>query len=158
MVRVLMTNDTAQLLLAIILQRSLAAQVRDCDHPAKPGFGAILPDRDQAIRSVEGAGHDLDAGAVDAAETQGRAAIPAKIALGDGGGAERGRLATGPGEIAFFEFGEGREGRARGLLAHPAMADADLAGWCRQGKADRAALAPTGQNGLCHRGHAVSAN
>ena len=70
-----MADDAAELVLAVVLERGLAGQVRNRDHPAEPGFGAVLPDRDQTIRPVEGAGHDLDAGAVDAAKTQRRAAV-----------------------------------------------------------------------------------
>ena len=72
------------------------------------------------------AGHDLDPGAADPAEAQGRAAGGAEIALGDRGGLERRRLAAGPGEIFVLDVGERGERRARCLLAHPAMADADL--------------------------------
>src|SRR5580698_3469086 len=68
MIRMLVADDAAQLVLAIVLQRSLARQVGNRDHPAEPGLGTVLPDRNQPIRAVEGAGHDLDARAVDAAE------------------------------------------------------------------------------------------
>ena len=86
----------------------------------------ILLRRHHPVGPVERAGHDLDPGAVDAAIAQRRAAGGAEIALGDGGGAERGRLAAGPGEILVLDVGEGGERRAGRLLAHPAMADADL--------------------------------
>src|ERR1700730_2557057 len=128
MVRMLVADDTAELFRAVILQRGLARQIGDADHPAEPGFGAILPGGDDLVGPVEGAGHDLDPGAVDAAEAQWRAAGGAESALRDRGGFERCRLATGPGEIGMFDVGEGGERCARGLLAHPAMADADL-GW-----------------------------
>src|ERR1700728_4190628 len=155
MIRMLMVDDAAQLLLAVVLQRGLAWQVRDRDHPAEPGFSAILPDRDQPVRPVESASHDLDAGAVDAAETEGRAAIPAKIAFGNRGRAECGRFAARPGEVVLFDLGKRGEWRAGCLLTHAAMADADLGRRCRQREADCAALAPTGQNGISRRSHTV---
>src|SRR6185437_16851663 len=96
MIRMLMAGDGGHLLRAVILYRGLARQIRDAHHPAEPGFRAKLPCWDHAIRPVESAGHDLDARAVDAAEAQRRAAGWAEIALGDRGGAERGRLALGP--------------------------------------------------------------
>src|SRR5664279_6570335 len=126
MVRMLVADDAAKLLRPVILQRGLARQVGDADHPAEPGFGAELLGRHYQVRPVEGAGHDLDSGTVEAAKTQRRAAIPAEIALGDRGGTERGRLAPGPGEIGVIDVGERGERRAGSLLAHPAMTDADF--------------------------------
>src|SRR6266852_8689817 len=99
MVRMLVADDATKLVRAVVLQRGLARQIGDADHPAEPRFGAELLGRYHPVRPVEGAGHDLDPRAVDAAKTERRAAIPAKIALGDGGGAERRRLAAGPGEV-----------------------------------------------------------
>src|SRR5580700_1586673 len=156
MVRMLVADDAVNFVLAVVLERGLAWEVCNCDHPAEPGFGAVLPGRDQTIRPVEGTGHDLDAGPVNAAEGERGAASSTKVALGDGGGAERGRFAAGPGEIALFDLGKGREWRAGCLLAHPAMTDGDLAGRRRQRKANGAALAASGQNGFCGVGHALS--
>src|ERR1700722_1986521 len=99
MVRMLVADDAAELFRTIVLQRGLARQVGDGDHPAQPGLGAILLGRPQPVRPVERAGHDLDARAADAAEAERGAAIGAEIPLGDRGGAERGRGAAGPGEI-----------------------------------------------------------
>src|SRR5579862_4353240 len=107
MVRMLTADDTVKLFLSVALQRGLAAQVRNCDHPAEPGFCSILADRDQPIGPVEGAGHDLDAGAVDAAEAERCAAIATEIALSNRRGTERGRLAPRPGKIALFDLGKG---------------------------------------------------
>lgn len=149
-----MADDIVKLALAVALQRGLARQVRNRNHPAESGFRTVLPDRDQSIWPVESASHDLDTGAVEAAEAQRRAAIPAKVALGDRGRAERGRLAAGPGEIALSDLGKRGKRRASGFLAHPAMADADLGRRRRQRKADRAALAAAGQNGFCNLSHA----
>src|SRR5215472_15377291 len=92
-IRMLVAGDGGHLLRAVTLHRGLARQIRDAHHPAEPGFGAILPRRDHVVRSVERAGHDLDARTIDAAEAQGRAAGRAEIALGNRGGAEGGRLA-----------------------------------------------------------------
>src|ERR1700693_944382 len=126
MVRMLVADDAVMLVRSIILQRGLAREIGDRNHPAKPGFAAELLDRDHSVRAVERTGHDLDPGAVDAAKAQGRAASGAEIALCDRGGAERRRLAAGPGEIAAFDVGERRERRAGRFLAHPAMTNADL--------------------------------
>ena len=104
-----MADDIVKLALAVALQRGLARQVRNRNHPAESGFRTVLPDRDQSIWPVESASHDLDTGAVEAAEAQRRAAIPAKVALGDRGRAERGRLAAGPGEIATFRSRQTRQ-------------------------------------------------
>src|SRR3981189_1627796 len=98
MVWMLVADDTVKLVRTIVLQRGLAWQVGDRHHPAEPGFAAELLGRYHPVRPVERAGHDLDPGAVDAAKAQWGAAGDAEIALGDGGGAERGRLAAGPGE------------------------------------------------------------
>src|SRR4051812_23251793 len=105
MVRMLVADDAAELVRAVILHGRLARQVGDADYPAEPGFGSILPGWNQPVGAVEGAGHDLDPGAVDAAETQRRAAIPAEVAHGDGGGFERRRLAAGPAKICMFDIG-----------------------------------------------------
>ena len=51
-------------------------------------------------------------------------------------------------EIAAVDVGEGGERRAGRLLAHPAMTDADFHRRRRQRKANGAALAAAGQNGL----------
>src|SRR5437899_8749586 len=67
-VRVLVADDAVNFVRTVILQRGLARQVGDAHDPAEPGFGAVLPGRDHVVRPVEGAGHDLDAGAVDAPE------------------------------------------------------------------------------------------
>src|SRR6478609_8194217 len=99
MIRMLMADDGRHLLRSVILLRGLARQVGDADHPAEAGFGSVLPRRHQAVGAVEGAGHDLDPVAVDAAETQRRAAGGAKTAIGDRRGAEERRFALGPGEI-----------------------------------------------------------
>src|SRR5258705_1814896 len=106
MVRMLVADDATMLLRPVVLQRGLARQIGDADHPAEPGFGAELLGRYHPVRPVEGAGHDLDPWAVDATEAERGAAIPAKIAFGDGGGAERGRLAAGPGEILTVNVGQ----------------------------------------------------
>ena len=129
MVRVLVTDDFAELFRAVILQRGLARQIGDADHPAEPGFGSILPGGYHPVGVVECAGHDLDPGTADTAKTQRRAAGGTEIPLGDRGRFERGRLAAGPGEIGALDVGERGEGRARCLLAHPAVTDADL---CRR--------------------------
>src|SRR6202011_4647292 len=121
MVRMLAADDAVNPVRAVVLQRGLARQIGDATHPAEPGFGAELLGRYHPVGAVEGAGHDLDPRAVDAAKAERRAAIGAEIALGDGGGAERGGLAAGPGEIAAVNVGERRERCARRLLAHPAM-------------------------------------
>src|SRR5581483_5694341 len=68
MIRMLVADDGCHLLRAVILLRGLARHVGDAHDPAEPGFRAVLPCRDQPVRLVEGAGHDLDARAVDAAE------------------------------------------------------------------------------------------
>src|SRR5882672_883996 len=121
MVRILVADDLSQLLRSVILQRGLARQVGDANHPAKPGFGSILPRRHHPVGAVEGPGHDLDPGTVDAAKAQRRTAIPAEVALCDRGRAECRRLALGPGEISVFDIGEGGERCAARFLAHPAM-------------------------------------
>src|SRR3981081_1092909 len=126
MVRMLVADDAAKLVRTVVLQRGLAWHVGDRHHPAEPGFGAKLLGRHHMVGPVEGAGHDLDSRAVDAAKAQRRAAVGAEIAHRDGGGAERGGLAPGPAESAAVDVGEGREWRAGRLLAHPAVADADL--------------------------------
>ena len=149
MVRMLVADDAAKLVRTVILQRGLARHVGDRHHPAEPGFGAELLGRYQLVGAVERAGHDLDPRTIDAAKAQRRAAIPAEITLGKGRGAERGRLAPGPGEIAAVDVSEGRERRAGRLLAHPAMTDADFHRRRRQRKANGAALTAAGQNGLC---------
>ena len=92
--------------------------------------------------AVEGAGHDLDPRTVDAAKAQRRAAIPCRNR------ARRSRRSgtrpACPGsrlKSRVLDVGEGSERRAGRLLAHPAMADADLApapptaqsGWRRIG-------------------------
>src|SRR5216683_4448748 len=158
MIRVLVADDAVQLVGTIVLQRGVAWHVGDRYHPAEPGFGAELLGRHHPVRAVERAGHDLDPWAVDAAKAQWRAAIPAEIAHRDGGGTERGWLAAGPGEIAIFNVGKGRKRRARRLLAHPAMTDADLHRRRRYRKANRAALAAAGQNGFGRRCHVHSIN
>src|SRR5664279_4847042 len=79
MVRMLVVDDAIQLVRAVILQCGLARQVGDSHHPAEPGFGAELLGRHDQVRAVERAGHDLDSGAVDAAEAERCAAIPAVI-------------------------------------------------------------------------------
>src|SRR5713226_4231455 len=144
MVRVLVADDAVKLVRAVVLQRGLARHVGDRHHPAKPGFGAELLGRYHPVRTVERAGHDLDPGAVDTAKAERRATGGAKIAFGNGGGTECGRLAAGPGEIAAVDVGEGGERRAGRLLAHPAMTDADLYWRRRQRKANGAALATAG--------------
>src|ERR1700736_2161761 len=156
MVRMLAADDAVNPVRAVVLQRGLARQIGDANHPAEPGFGAELLGRHHPVGAVEGAGHDLDSRAVDAAKAQRRAAILAVVAFSDGGGAERGRLAAGPAEIAAVDVGEGGERRAGRLLAHTAMTDADFYGRRRQCKADGTALAATGQKGFCNLGHAHS--
>src|SRR6266566_7988476 len=151
MVRMLVADDATKLVRAVVLQRGLARQIGDADHPAEPGFGAELLGRYHPVRPVEGAGHDLDPLAVDAAGAERGAAIPAKIALGDGGGAERGWLAAGPGEVLAVNVGERRKWRAGRLLAHPAMTDADFHRRRRHRKTDGAALAAAGQDGFRRR-------
>src|ERR1035437_3979713 len=152
----LVADDAVELVRPVVLQRGLARQIGDGHHPAEPGFGAELLGRHHPVRAVECAGHDLDPPAVDAAKAERRAAVCAEIALGDGGGAERGWLAAGPGEIAEFNVGEGCERRTGRLLAHPAVTDADLHRRRRQRKAYGAALAAVGQNGFRRRCHAHS--
>src|ERR1700739_4475173 len=83
MIRMLVAGDGRHLLRAVILHRGLAWQGRDADDPSEPGLRAELAGRNHPVRPVEGAGHDLDARAVDAAEAERRAAIPAEITLGD---------------------------------------------------------------------------
>src|SRR5260370_2634209 len=156
MVRMLVADDAAKLVRTVVLQRGLAGHVGDRHHPAEPGFGVELVARHHPVRAVEGAGHDRDPRTVNAAKAQRRAAVFAVVALRDRGGAECGRLAVGPAEIGAVDVGEGGERRAGGLLAHPAMTDADFYGRCRQRKADCAALAAAGQKRLCNRGHASS--
>src|SRR5580692_457682 len=156
MIRMLVVDDSTHLLRPVILQCGLAWHIGDPHHPAEPGFGAILPGRNQPVRPVEGAGHDLDPRIVDAAEAQGRATVGAVVALRDGGGAERRRLAAGPGEILLFDVGEGGKRCARRLLAHPAMADADLDRRGLERKANGTALAAASQNRFGLRRHARS--
>src|SRR5258707_3712989 len=156
MVRMLVAEDATKLVRAVVLQRGLARQIGDADHPAEPGFGAELLGRYHPVRPVEGTGHDLDPRAIDAAEAERGAAIPAKIAFGDGGGAERGRLPAGPGEVLAVDVGKRRKWRAGGLLAHPAMTDADFHRRRRHRKADGAAFAAAGQDGFRSRTHAPS--
>ncbi len=148
--------DGRHLLRPVILLRGLAWQVGDADHPAEAGFGSVLPRRHQPVGTVEGAGHDLDPVAVDAAKTQRRAAGGAIAAIGDRGGAEERRLSLGPSEIRPVDVGEGGERRAARLLAHPAVADRDPVRGCRDRKADRAALAAAGENGFARVGHGCS--
>src|SRR5260370_17183921 len=119
-------DEATKVVRPVVLERGLARNVGHRPDPPEPGFGSELLGRHHPVRAVERAGHDLDPWAVDAAKAERGAAIPAEIAHRDGGGAERGRLAAGPGEIAIFNVGEGRERRAGRLLAHPAMTDADL--------------------------------
>src|SRR4051794_7924692 len=83
MIRMLVARDARHLVRSVILQRGLARKVRDPDHPAEPGLRSVLPGRHQSVGPIEGAGQDLDAGAIDAAEAQGRAAVLAEVALGD---------------------------------------------------------------------------
>src|SRR5258705_194230 len=156
MVRMLVADDATKLVRAVVLQRGLARQIGDADHPAEPGFGAELLGRYHPVRPVEGAGHDLDPRAIDAAEAERGAAIPAKIALGDGGRAERGPLAAGPGEVLAVNVGKLTKGPAGGPFAHPAMTDADFDRQRRHRKADGAALAAAGQDGFRSRAHAPS--
>src|SRR5512140_1760846 len=156
MIRMLMADDGRHLLRPVILLRGLARQIRDAHHPAEAGFASILTRRHQAVGPVEGAGHDLDPVAVDAAEAERRAAGGAIAAIGDRRGAEERRLALGPGKFRPVDVGEGGERRAARLLAHPAMADRNLVGCCRDRKADRAALAAAGENGFADLGHACS--
>src|SRR5947209_5456237 len=155
-VRMLVADDSAKLIRTVVLQRRLARQVGDPYHPSKPGFAAELLGRHHPVRAVECAGHDLDSRTVEAAEAQRCAAVGAEIALGDGGGAERGGLAAGPGEIVAVDIGKGSERGAGCLLTHPAMANADLYRGCRKRKANGAALAAAGQNNVCRRSHAHS--
>jgi len=128
MIRMLVADDAAHLLRPIILLRGLARQVGKTNHPAEPGFGAILAGGDHAVGAIEGAGHDLDPRAIDMPKAQWRAAILAKVTLGDRGRTEGGRLAAGPGEVALFDLGKGGEWSAGGLLAHAAMANTDCIG------------------------------
>src|SRR5260370_15558061 len=151
MVRMLVADDATKLVRAVVLQRGLARQIGDADHPAEPGFGAELLGRYHPVLPVQGAGHDLDPRAIDAPAAAPGVAIPAKIALGDRGRAERGRLAAGPGEILTVNVGKRRKWRAGGLLAHPAMTDADFDRQRRHRKADGAALAAAGPDGFPSR-------
>src|SRR5258708_1357609 len=141
MVRMLVADDAMKPVRTVVLQRGLARQIGDRHHPSETGLGSKLLGRHHPVRPVERAGHDLDPRSVDAAEAERRPAIGAEIALGDGGGAERGRLAAGPGEIAALDVRKRRERRAGCLLAHPAMTDADLYRRGRYRKANGAALA-----------------
>src|SRR3954451_25423371 len=154
----LVADDALDLVGTVVLERRPARQVRDRDRPAKPGFAAELLRRHQLVRAVESAGHDLDLGTIDTAETERRAAVGTEVALGNRGRAERGRHSTGPGESAMVDFGKGREWRAGCLLTHPAMTNADPCRRSRERKAKGAALAAAGQNGLCRRSHAHSAS
>src|ERR1700737_1267235 len=72
MVRMLVADDAVQLVRTVILQRGLARQVGDADHPAEPGFGAELLGRYHPVGAVERAGHDLDPRAVHAGKGEGR--------------------------------------------------------------------------------------
>src|ERR1700687_987688 len=90
-VRMLAADDAVNPVRTVVLQRGLARQIGDGHHPAEPGFGAELLGRYHPVRPVERTGHDFDPRAVDAAKAERRAAIPAEIALGNGGGAEIGR-------------------------------------------------------------------
>src|SRR5437763_9705168 len=112
----LMADDGCHLLRSVVLLRGLARQVGDTYDPAEPGFGSILPCRYHVIRAVEGAGHDLDTRAVDAAEAERRAAGRAEIAHCDRGGLERRRRALGPCKVGFLDVGIGGERRASRLL------------------------------------------
>src|SRR6266700_7130867 len=103
MIRMLVADDGSELFRAVILYRGLAWQVGDADHPAEPGFGAKLPRRHQPVGAIESPRHDLDFRTADAAEAQRRAAVGAKVTLGDGRGLERRRLAAGPAEIRLFD-------------------------------------------------------
>src|SRR5437667_10120714 len=71
MVGMLVAGNGPHLLRSVILQRGLAWQVGDADHPAEPGFGAKLPRRHQPVGAIESPGHDLDFRTADTAETQG---------------------------------------------------------------------------------------
>src|SRR5205085_2217369 len=95
--------------------------------------------------------HNFDPGAADATKAQGSTAGGAEVALGDRRGTERRWLSARPGKILVRYIGEGRERRATRLLAHTAMADADLQRRGGQREAHRAALAATGQNGVGRR-------
>src|ERR1700687_1549875 len=156
MVRMLVADDAMKLVRTVVLQRGLTRQVGHSHYPAEPGLGAELLSRYHPVGAVERSGHDLDPGAVDAAKAERRTALFAVIALGDGGGTERGRLAAGPGEIGAGDIGERGGTRAGRLLAHTAMTDADLYRRRRQRKANGAALAAAGQNGFRRRCHVHS--
>src|SRR4029077_6907085 len=54
MVRMLVADDPAELFRTIILQRGLARQIGDCDHPAESGFGAVLRRRNHPVGPIEG--------------------------------------------------------------------------------------------------------
>src|SRR6476660_8052112 len=56
MVRMLMADDAVNLVRSVVLQRGLARQIGDRDHPAEPGFGAELLDRNHPVRAVERTG------------------------------------------------------------------------------------------------------
>src|SRR4051812_13831659 len=126
MVRVLVVGDLAHVFRAVALQGGLARQVDDGADPAEPRLGSELQGRYHPVGPVEGAGHDLDFRAADAAKTQGRAAGGAEIAHRYRRRLVCRRLATGPGKMLVPNPGPRGERRAARLLAHPAVADADF--------------------------------
>src|SRR5436305_4749106 len=154
----LVADDALDLVGTVVLERRLARQIGNAHDPAEPGFGAELLGRNDVVGPVERAGHDLDLGTLDTTETERRAAVGAEVALGNRGRAEGCRRPAGPGEIGAVDVGKGRERRAGCLLTHPAMTNADPCWRGRERKANGAALAAAGQNGLCHRSHAHSTN
>src|ERR1041385_4931548 len=126
MIGMLVADDLAHHFRAVALQRGLARQVDDGADPAEPRLGSVLQGWYHPVGPVEGAGHDLDFGAADAAEAQGRAAGGAEIAHRDRRRLVCRRLAAGPGKKLGPKPRKGGERRAARLLTHPAMADADL--------------------------------
>ena len=115
--------------------------------PGKRRLGAGRVGGRHALRGVEGSGQQLDDRPARVAVAERRAAGRAEVAHRTRGGPEGRRRAARPGEIAPRHLGQHGKRSGHRLLAHAAMADADLDGLGVDGKAHRAALAAAGVDG-----------
>src|SRR5690606_6147838 len=124
-------------------------QVPDVIGIGQPALDAVLIDRREIFRAVERADGDADPLAVDVAEGQRRAALAAKAALGDVGGAEDRDRAAGQLEGRARTADQRRIEGTEGLLAHAAMTHMRAARLRGEAIAHCAALAAA-RPGLSH--------
>jgi hypothetical protein len=150
MVRMLVADDAAKLVGPVVLQRGLARRLatpttqpsRDSVPNCRVGITRSGRSKAPVMISIRGPSMRRKLSGVPQSAQKSRSAI------------EEERNAAGLPRVQAkspVNVGKRRKRRAGGLLAHPAMTDADFDRQRRHRKADGAALAAAGQKGLSPR-------